>query len=66
MSAVAWRVTAEAADPLGLKHILLFSVPGRDAQSLASVCPVGTISALSVEGASHSSWEFTRWRDCGA
>jgi N-carbamoyl-L-amino-acid hydrolase len=64
MSDVAQRAFAEAADALGLTHVSLFSGAGHDAQSLAGVCPVGMIFVPSVEGASHSPREFTRWEDC--
>jgi N-carbamoyl-L-amino-acid hydrolase len=54
----------EAADALGLTHMRLASGAGHDAQSLARLCPVGMIFVPSVEGASHSPREFTRWEDC--
>jgi N-carbamoyl-L-amino-acid hydrolase len=64
MSGVAQRALAEAADALGLSHISFASGAGHDAQSLAGLCPVGMIFVPSVEGASHSPREFTRWEDC--
>jgi len=64
MSKVAQRAFVEAADALGLRHVSLFSGAGHDAQSLASLCPVGMIFVPSVGGASHSPREFTRWADC--
>jgi hydantoinase/carbamoylase family amidase len=63
-SELARRAFAAAADDLGLAHISLASGAGHDAQSLAGVCPVGMIFVPSVEGASHSPREFTRWEDC--
>jgi len=35
-----------------------------DAQSLVDVCPVGMIFVPSVNGTSHSPFEFTKWEDC--
>ncbi len=64
MSERAQRAFAEAADALGLRHIALATGAGHDAQSLAGVCPVGMIFVPSVDGASHSPREFTRWEDC--
>jgi N-carbamoyl-L-amino-acid hydrolase len=63
-SELARRAFAAAADDLGLTHISLASGAGHDAQSLAGVCPAGMIFVPSVEGASHSPREFTRWEDC--
>jgi N-carbamoyl-L-amino-acid hydrolase len=37
---------------------------GHDGQSLADMCPVGMIFVPSVDGASHSPREFTKWEDC--
>jgi N-carbamoyl-L-amino-acid hydrolase len=53
-----------ACDDLGLSHIPLSSGAGHDAQSLADLCPVGMIFVPSVNGASHSPREFTKWEDC--
>jgi N-carbamoyl-L-amino-acid hydrolase len=64
MSEIAQRAFAKAADSLGLKHVPLFSGAGHDAQLLASICPAGMIFVPSVEGASHSPREYTRWVDC--
>jgi N-carbamoyl-L-amino-acid hydrolase len=64
MSQVARRALSEAANFLGLKQIPLTSGAGHDAQSLAQVCPAGVVFVPSVEGASHSPREFTRWEDC--
>jgi hydantoinase/carbamoylase family amidase len=55
---------AEACDDLGLTHISLTSGAGHDGQSLAELCPVGMIFVPSVDGASHSPREFTKWEDC--
>jgi beta-ureidopropionase / N-carbamoyl-L-amino-acid hydrolase len=55
---------AEACDRLGLSHMPLPSGAGHDAQSLADLCPVGMIFVPSVDGASHSPREFTKWEDC--
>ncbi|HET9905198.1 MAG TPA: Zn-dependent hydrolase [Anaerolineales bacterium] len=64
MSEVARRAFAEACDDLGLTHVALTSGAGHDAQSLADLCPVGMIFVPSVDGASHSPREFTKWEDC--
>ncbi|WKZ41761.1 MAG: Zn-dependent hydrolase [Anaerolineales bacterium] len=55
---------AYACDDLGLSHMSLPSGAGHDAQSLADLCPVGMIFVPSVDGASHSPREFTKWEDC--
>jgi beta-ureidopropionase / N-carbamoyl-L-amino-acid hydrolase len=55
---------AEACDALGLSHMPLPSGAGHDGQSLADLCPVGMIFVPSVDGASHSPREFTKWEDC--
>lgn len=47
-----------------LSHIRMNSGAGHDAQSLALVCPTGMIFAPSVNGVSHSPYEFTEWEDC--
>lgn len=64
MSEVAKRAFAEACNDLGLTHLPLTSGAGHDAQSLADLCPVGMIFVPSVDGASHSPREFTKWEDC--
>jgi N-carbamoyl-L-amino-acid hydrolase len=53
-----------AAESLGLTHAPLVSFAGHDGQALAAVCPTGMIFVPSVDGASHSPREFTRWEDC--
>jgi N-carbamoyl-L-amino-acid hydrolase len=63
-SPVAQRAFVEAADALGLKYISFPTGAGHDAQSFAGLCPIGMIFVPSVEGASHSPREFTRWEDC--
>lgn len=55
---------ANACEDLGLTHIPLPSGAGHDGQSLADLCPVGMIFVPSVDGASHSPREFTKWEDC--
>jgi N-carbamoyl-L-amino-acid hydrolase len=55
---------ADACDGLRLTHISLSSGAGHDAQSLADICPVGMIFVPSLDGASHSPREFTKWEDC--
>jgi acetylornithine deacetylase/succinyl-diaminopimelate desuccinylase-like protein len=55
---------AEACDDLGLTHVSLTSGAGHDGQSFDGICPVGMIFVPSVDGASHSPREFTKWDDC--
>ena len=55
---------AEACDDLGLTHVSLTSGAGHDGQSLADLCLVGMIFVPSVDGASHSPREFTKWEAC--
>ena len=64
MSDTVQRAYAEACDDLGLTHVSLTSGAGHDGQSLADLCPVGMIFVPSVDGASHSPREFTKWGDC--
>ena len=64
MSDKVQRAYAEACDDLGLTHNSLMSGAGHDGQSLADMCPVGMIFVPSVDGASHSPREFTKWEDC--
>jgi hydantoinase/carbamoylase family amidase len=64
MSEVVRNAFAEACDDLGLSHVSFTSGAGHDAQSLADLCPVGMIFVPSVDGASHSPREFTKWEDC--
>lgn len=55
---------ADSCNDLGLTHMSLPSGAGHDGQSLADLCPVGMIFVPSVDGASHSPREFTKWEDC--
>jgi len=64
MNDIAQQAFASACDGLGLTHIPLTSGAGHDAQSLADLCPVGMIFVPSLDGASHSPREFTKWEDC--
>jgi N-carbamoyl-L-amino-acid hydrolase len=64
MSKKIQQTFADACEMLGLTHISLVSGAGHDGQSLADICPVGMIFVPSVEGASHSPREFTKWEDC--
>ncbi len=64
MSSAAQEAFASACDDLDLTHTPLTSGAGHDAQSLADRCPVGMIFVPSVDGASHSPREFTKWEDC--
>jgi N-carbamoyl-L-amino-acid hydrolase len=64
MSDVVQKAYADACDDLGLSHVSLTSGAGHDGQSLADLCPVGMIFVPSVDGASHSPREFTKWEDC--
>jgi len=64
MSDKVQRAYVEACDDLGLTHTSLTSGAGHDGQSLADLCPVGMIFVPSVNGASHSPKESTKWDDC--
>jgi len=64
MSDSIQRAYAGACDDLGLTHVPMTSGAGHDGQSFAELCPVGMIFVPSVEGASHSPREFTKWEDC--
>jgi len=64
MNDLVQRAYAEACDDLRLTHTSLTSGAGHDGQSLADLCPVGMIFVPSVDGASHSPREFTKWEDC--
>jgi N-carbamoyl-L-amino-acid hydrolase len=64
MNDLVQRAYAEGCDDLGLTHTPLTSGAGHDGQSLADLCPVGMIFVPSVDGASHSPREFTKWEDC--
>lgn len=58
------RAFGDSCDALGLTHTSLVSGAGHDGQSFAGVCPMGMIFVPSVNGTSHSPYEFTRWEDC--
>ncbi len=49
---------------LGLKTRRLPSGAGHDAQSMATLGPMGMIFVPSVDGISHSPKELSRWEDC--
>ena len=64
MSDKIQQAYAEACDDLRLTHASLTSGAGHDGQSFDGICPAGMIFVPSVEGASHSPREFTKWEDC--
>ena len=64
MSEAVRKTFVEACDELGLSYVSLTSGAGHEAQSLAELCPVGMIFVPSMDGASHSPREFTKWEDC--
>ena len=64
MSDVMQQAFKSACDDLGLSSVVLPSGAIHDAQSLVDVCPVGMIFVPSVNGTSHSPFEFTKWEDC--
>jgi N-carbamoyl-L-amino-acid hydrolase len=64
MSDAAQNAITLACETLDLTHMPLSSGAGHDAQSLSDVCSTGMIFVPSVNGASHSSREFTEWQDC--
>jgi len=64
MNETVQQAYGEACDDLGLTHISLTSGAGHDGQSLADLCPVGMLFVPSMDGASHSPREFTKWEDC--
>lgn len=53
------RLIAEAAAELGLKHMLMPSGAGHDAQDMARLTPTGMIFVPSAGGISHSPKEYT-------
>lgn len=53
------ELIADAAEALGLSYIHMPSGAGHDAQTLATICPIGMIFVPSVHGISHSPKEFT-------
>jgi N-carbamoyl-L-amino-acid hydrolase len=64
MSDSIQRAFVESCDALGLTHAPLVSGAGHDGQSFAGICPMGMIFVPSVNGTSHSPYEFTKWEDC--
>ena len=64
MSDSIQRTFSDACTALSLSHTSLVSGAGHDAQSFAGVCPMGMIFVPSVNGTSHSPFEFTKWEDC--
>ncbi len=64
MSAEIQHAFKGACDDLGLSSVVLPSGAIHDAQSLVDICPVGMIFVPSVNGTSHSPFEFTKWEDC--
>ena len=64
MSADIQNVFISACTSLGLSNAIIPSGAIHDAQSLVDNCPVGMIFVPSVNGTSHSPFEFTEWQDC--
>ncbi|HNK63822.1 MAG TPA: Zn-dependent hydrolase [Anaerolineales bacterium] len=64
MSAEIQMAFQSACDGLELSSAVIPSGAIHDAQSLVDVCPVGMIFVPSLNGTSHSPFEFTEWRDC--
>jgi beta-ureidopropionase / N-carbamoyl-L-amino-acid hydrolase len=64
MNSVIQTAFQKSAEKHGLKYMLMASGAGHDAQAMAAVCPAGMIFVPSIEGASHSPRELTRWTDC--
>jgi N-carbamoyl-L-amino-acid hydrolase len=64
MSDSVQHAFAASCDTLGLTHASLVSGAGHDGQSFAGICPMGMIFVPSVNGTSHSPYEFTKWEDC--
>ncbi|MBN8582450.1 MAG: Zn-dependent hydrolase [Anaerolineae bacterium] len=64
MSAEIQDAFKAACDELGLSSVVLPSGAIHDAQSLVDICPVGMIFVPSVNGTSHSPFEYTEWQDC--
>lgn len=57
------RIIARAAESLGLKHQLMPSGAGHDAQDMTHIAPTGMIFVPSVGGVSHSPKEYTAPQD---
>lgn len=64
MSDSIQRAFVDSCNTLGLTHTSLISGAGHDGQSFAGICPMGMIFVPSVNGTSHSPYEFTKWEDC--
>ena len=64
MSDSVQRAFADSCEELGLTHTSLVSGAGHDGQSFAGICPMGMVFVPSVNGTSHSPYEFTKWEDC--
>ena len=64
MSEPVQQAFIDSCEALTLTHTSLVSGAGHDGQSLAGLCPVGMIFVPSVNGTSHSPYEFTKWEDC--
>ena len=64
MSAVVQTAIGDSCDELGLSYTSMASGAGHDGQSFAGICPMGMIFVPSVNGTSHSPYEFTQWEDC--
>ncbi len=64
MSDLVQHTFADSCSTLGLTHTSLVSGAGHDGQSFAGICPMGMIFVPSVNGTSHSPYEFTKWEDC--
>ena len=64
MSDSVQRAFADSCEELGLTHTSLISGAGHDGQSFVDICPMGMIFVPSVNGTSHSPYEFTKWEDC--
>jgi N-carbamoyl-L-amino-acid hydrolase len=54
----------DACDDMSLSSVVIPSGAIHDAQSLFDICPVGMIFVPSVNGTSHSPFEYTEWQDC--
>jgi N-carbamoyl-L-amino-acid hydrolase len=64
MSEIAQFSIKEASDALRFSSVSLTSGAGHDANSFAPECPTGMIFIPSVDGFSHSPYEYSNWDDC--
>ncbi len=64
MSSEIQDMFKDACDDLSLSSVVIPSGAIHDAQSLVDICPVGMIFVPSVNGTSHSPFEYTEWQDC--